>query len=79
MRARGYPHTALIELRRALSLHGSEFEPEQVAEWEAYLGALESHAVPGELPPAVAAFAGDVFEPLLERLNAPPAGSEPLR
>ncbi|HVC86904.1 MAG TPA: hypothetical protein VNC40_05695 [Gaiellaceae bacterium] len=66
----------LVELRAALSLHGTEFAPDQVAEWEAYLVALEPYLSAGELPPSVAALAGDVFEPLLDRLNSPSSSPE---
>lgn len=62
----------LADLRAALEAYGAEFRPDQVAEWEAFLDALEPHLVDGELPPSVAQVADEVFAPLRERLNRSP-------
>jgi hypothetical protein len=59
----------LAQLRAALAAYGDEFRPDQVTEWAAFLDALEPHVVDGELPPAVAQVADEVFAPLRERMN----------
>jgi len=63
------PESPLADLRRGLEEHRDEFPPDQVAEWEAYLDAFEAQVVDGELPPAMAGMAKDVFESLQERLK----------
>src|SRR5262249_23736557 len=64
-----WPDSPLADLRRGLEEHRDEFPPDQVAEWEAYLDAFEAQVVDGELPPAMAGMAKDVFESLQERLK----------
>jgi hypothetical protein len=64
----------LDDLRAALSARGGEFDPDRVAEWEAYLTALEPHVADGHLPPRLAGIAKDVFAPLLQPPDGTPGG-----
>ncbi|HEX7626211.1 MAG TPA: hypothetical protein VF379_04080 [Gaiellaceae bacterium] len=67
------PPSPLAPLRAGLAAHRSEFPADQVAEWEAYLDAFDAQVVDGVLPLSLAGLAGDIFEPLQDRLDQSPA------